>query len=238
MKLTTIIAAGLVSIGTVGAVQASLPVIDIANLAQALLQMDAWKQQYEQMDDQHSELRRQVDAITGSRHLGGIASNPALKDVVPADVAGIYSAIQAQGAPALTPAAQALRERTRVYDCENRRDDDFTSCQALLNTNVQQQALGQSALSRLNQRSGQIESLQNQISATTDAKAIGELQARLQVESTQVGNDANRLMVMKMLGDAADRAAQQAIKERELKTLSLTSDGSDTFVYVPFSRRQ
>ena len=40
-------------------------------------------------------------------------------------------------------------------------------------------------------------------------------------------------MLLRTLADAADRSAQQAIKEREMRTLSLTSDGSDTFIYHP-----
>jgi type IV secretion system protein VirB5 len=237
MKFKPIVIAGLISISVTGAVQAQFAVIDVANLAQAIMQINAWKQQYEQMANQYSQLRKQYDAMTGSRNLGNIASNPALQAVVPADVAGVYAAIQARGAAAMTPSAQALRNRTKIYDCENRRDEDLISCQALLNNNAQQQALDQAALSLVDQRVGQIQSLQNQISATSDVKAIGELQARLQAEATQVGNDANRLMLMKMLADTAARSAQQAIKERELKNLSLTSDGSDTFVYVPFSRK-
>lgn len=237
MKLKSFFIAGLISIGAVGAAQAQFAVIDFANLMQALVQVDAWKQQYEQMANQYDQLRKQYDAMTGSRNLGDIASNPALRAVVPTDVAGLYTGIQANGAAAMTPAARALRDSTKIYDCEDRRDTDLVSCQALLGNNAQLQALSQSALSLVEQRGGQIELLQHQISATSDVKAIGELQAKLQVETTQVGNDANRLILMKMLADSADRGAQQAIKERELKNLSLTSDGSDTFVYVPFSRR-
>jgi type IV secretion system protein VirB5 len=237
MKISSIVIASLVSIGVAGAAQAQFAVIDFANLTQALLQVNAWKQQYEQMANQYSQLRKQYDAVTGSRNLGDIANNPALQGVVPADVAELYAGIQSRGAAAMSPAARALRDRSKIYDCEDRHGADLVNCQALLANNAQLQALGQSALFLVERRGGQIRELQSQINATSDVKAIGELQARLQVEATQVGNDANRLMLMKMLADGADRGAQQAIKEKELQNLSLASDGSDTFVYVPFSRR-
>lgn len=237
MKFKSLTIATVISISVVGAAQAQFAVIDVANLMQALVQVNAWKQQYEQMANQYSQLRKQYDAMTGSRNLGDIANNPALRAVVPADVADLYAGIQANGSVAMTSAARALRDRSKIYDCDGRRDTDLINCQALLGNNAQLQALSQSALQLADQRVGQIQALQHQISATGDVKAIGELQARLQVETTQVGNDANRLMLMKMLSDSADRSAQQAIKEQELKNLSLASDGSDTFVYVPFNRR-
>lgn len=236
MKISSVVIAALASTGVAGAAQAQFAVIDFANLTQALLQVNAWKQQYEQMANQYSQLRKQYDAVTGSRNLGNISNNPSLQAVVPPDVAGLYSGIQSRGAPAMSPSARAMRDSSKIYDCEDRHGTDLISCQALLNNNAQAQILGQSALSLAEQRGGQIRALQNQINATGDVKAIGELQARLQVEAAQVGNDGNRLMLMKMLADGADRGAQQAIKERELQNLSLTSDGSDTFVYVPFSR--
>ncbi len=88
-------------------------------------------------------------------------------------------------------------------------------------------------MSLVNQRTAQIQTLQDQINSTGDAKAIAELQARLQVETTQVANDANRLMLMRTMSDAADRAAEQAIREKTMKSLALRGDGSDTFTFVP-----
>jgi type IV secretion system protein VirB5 len=237
MKLRPIVIACLLSVSAIGAVQASLPVIDVANLTQAMNQVNAWKQQYEQMAHQYAQLQQQYAAMTGTRNLGNIANNPALQAVIPPDVANLYTSIQQIGSGGMTPLAQSIRGRTKIYDCEGRAGTDLVGCQALLNNAAQLQALSQNAMSVVNQRVAQIQSLQNQINATNDAKAIAELQARLQAENTQVSNDANRLAVMKTLAETADRSAQQSIKERELKSLSLASDGTETFVYVPFSRR-
>jgi type IV secretion system protein VirB5 len=106
-----------------------------------------------------------------------------------------------------------------------------------LNTTAQTQAFQQQALALLTQRRSQIQYLQGQINATNDPKSIGELQARLQVEAAQVNNDTNRLSIMNAMAVSAERASEQALKERELHNLSLTSDGTDTFVYKPFSGR-
>lgn len=212
---------------------AGILVLDTANLAQAMEQVAAWKKQYSQMFEQQQQLRQQYAAITGNRGMGNIASNPLLQAVVPADILKTYSDIQNHGAKGLSGQARTLRDLIKIYDCEERRGPDKINCQRLLNNNAQLQALTQSALSLVNQRTAQIQALQDQINSTGDAKAIAELQARLQAETTQVANDANRLMLMRTMSDAAERAAEQAIREKAMKSLALRGDGSDTFTFVP-----
>jgi type IV secretion system protein VirB5 len=215
---------------------AQMLVLDGANLSQAVSQVASWKKQYDQMLQQHEQLRAQHAAMTGNRGLGSVASNPLLRQVVPDNVLQTYDAIQSSGGMAMTPAARAIRSKNRIYDCEGRTGEDRRTCQAWLNNNAQQLAYQQNALVMLDQRFRQIESLQGQISNTTDPKSIAELQARLQVEATQVANDGNRLLILQSMSASAERASQQAIRERQMKNMALTSDGTDTFVYKPYRK--
>jgi type IV secretion system protein VirB5 len=219
---------------TCSVAHAQWAVIDVANVQQSIYQVDAWKKQYDQMLQQQQQLQAQQAAMTGSRGLGMIANDPRLRGIVPDTAAQIFSAIQANGGTSMTPAAQTLRAASRVYDCENLAGKSRATCQAFLNNTSQTQAFQQNAMTVLTQRITQIQSLQGQINATNDPKAIAELQARLQVETVQVNNDNNRLTIMKAMADSADRAAQQGLKEQELKNIALTSDGTDTFVYKPY----
>ena len=212
----------------------AMPVFDAATFAQAVKQVQAWKQQYDQMTLQIKQLKDQHTAITGSRGLGNIMDNPQLRSLVPADAAQVFDALRTSGATVMTSEAIGIRSASKVYDCENRSGGDKNTCKAFLNNSAQAQAYQQSAMIRLNQRVDQINGLQGQINSTSDPKSIAELTARLLAESTQVANDANRITVLKAMSESADRAAQQALKERELLNLSLTSDGSDTFVYTPY----
>jgi len=231
-RLTTLCLTTILSGLPIGA-HAQFSVIDNANLARAVQQVDAWKKQYQQMLDQQAQLRQQFAALTGSRGLGNFASNPLLQATVPADLLQIMGALQSKGAAGLSDAARQIRAQSKIYDCENRTGDARTLCERLLNNVAQQQALLQSALAMTSVRRQQIQTLQEHINATSDPKSIAELQARLQAENTQVSNDANRLLLMRSLGDAAERAAEQALREKALRSLSLHSDGSDTFHYAP-----
>lgn len=212
----------------------AMPVFDAATFAQAVKQVQAWKQQYDQMTVQIKQLQDQHAALTGSRGLGNIINNPQLRSIVPADAAQTFDALRTSGAAAMTAEAITVRNASKLYDCENRTGMDKITCKAFLNNGAQAQAYQQNAMVRLNQRIEQINGLQGQINSTNDPKSIAELSARLLAESTQVTNDANRIVVLKAMSESADRASQQAIKERELLNLSLTSDGTDTFVYTPY----
>jgi type IV secretion system protein VirB5 len=212
----------------------AMPVFDAAAVAQAIKQVQAWKAQYDQMKLQIKQLEDQHAALTGSRGLGNIINDPMLRSIVPADAAQTFDVLRSSGATVMTTEAVSIRNASKVYDCENRSGIDRSTCKAFLNNSAQAQAYQQNAMIRLNQRVDQINGLQDQINSTNDPKSISELTARLIAESTQVANDANRIVVMKAMSESADRATQQALKERELLNLSLTSDASDTFVYKPY----
>ena len=51
---------------------AGIPVIDAANLAQAVQEVLAWAQQYQQMVQQLQQQRQQISAITGGRGMENV----------------------------------------------------------------------------------------------------------------------------------------------------------------------
>lgn len=218
------------------AAHAGIPTIDVANLAQAIMEVLAWGEQYGQMIEQIQQLEQQYDqavqqynSLNGSRGLGDILNNQALQGVVPTDLASTYNSINSGGYGGLTGAAKSLRDATKIYNCEDRTGDAQVTCQATLNQNSQTQANLQNALDLVQQRTSQIQSLQSQINSTSDPKAIAELQARIQSENTQVSNDANRIALMQATAATQQQAAQQQLKERELKWLSNSNTGLEGF---------
>lgn len=216
------------------AAHAGIPVIDAANLANSIQQVLAWGQQYQQMASQIQQMQQQISAVTGSRGLGNIINNQTLQQIVPSDITTIYSSINSGGFNNLTNTAQSIRSANMIYNCEDRTGESKSTCESVLNSNAQTQAFQQTALQLTTQRVSQIQSLQDQIDATQDAKAIAELQARIQAENTQVSNDANRLAMMKAIAETQQQAAEQAIKERTLKMLARdTPPAANSFVYQP-----
>lgn len=203
-----------------GPAKAGIPVIDVANLVQAITQVLSWLEQYKQMVDtiknwqtQYKQMVIDYKAITGTRNLGDILNNPLLAKAVPADALTIYQGVTTGGYAGLTSAAKATRNALMLYDCSNQLPAARKVCEAELSVGAQNKVLLGNALDVASQRITQIQKLQGQISSTGDPKAIAELQARLTVEQAQVQNDANRIQLMAAMGEEEARAAEQRSRE-------------------------
>src|SRR5262245_51915275 len=85
-SISLIIAGGL-SLSTPAVAQ--IPVTDGAHIAQSALNqaetMAKWAVQYKQMVAQIDQMQKQYDSLNGSRGLGEILNNPALRDYLPSD---------------------------------------------------------------------------------------------------------------------------------------------------------
>ena len=218
---------------------AGIPVIDVAALVEAVMQVVSWVQQAEQMieqikslDNQLQQAQQQYNSLTGTRNLGDIFNNKQLQGVVPTDLKSVYGSINSGGYNGLTSDAKSIRSANMIYNCADRTGGSKTACEAILNLPSQNQAYQQNALDLTQQRVLQIQSLQDSISTTEDPKAIAELQARIAAENVQVSNDANRIALMQAMAASQQQAAEQAQKERVLKMYSNTTPSvASTFVY-------
>ena len=70
---------------------ATLPVIDVDNLANSVKQVEAWKKQLEAMKGQLEQNQQQYKALTGNRGLGKILHDPQLYNNFPAEFKTIYN---------------------------------------------------------------------------------------------------------------------------------------------------
>jgi type IV secretion system protein VirB5 len=236
MVTIVLLTSGLAS----NAAHAGVPVIDVANLMQAIQEVIAWAGQQVQMVtqiknqiSQISNQATQIERITGSRNLGQVFNNPQLQQVVPANVPQVVSAVGTQGFNGLTGPAQALRTATMIYNCLDRPAGSAQSaCQAPLSFNSQAQAWQSSALSTVTGRVSEIQNMQQQINGTTDPMAINQVQAALTAETAQVANDQNRIALMNQALETARAAAAQALLERDLSMMVQNAPGSaDNLVF-------
>lgn len=144
-------------VGSVPKAAAGIPVIDSANLVQAVIQAISWIQQLQQMQQQILQAQSQIDAITGSRNMASLFNNLALAGVVPSDVNAVYGAIRSGGIDGLTQAARIIRNNRMIYNCEGRTGDALRICQNILNQTPQSQAYYANTFQMLEGRMNQIE---------------------------------------------------------------------------------
>lgn len=158
---TSIVAIGAAIAFAYSGVQAQgIPVIDAANLVQAINQVLAWEQQYNQMLQQIQQLQfqsekatRNLESITGNRGMGMISN-------------GITQSV-------VDPNYQAQLATFKSYS-----DANALGRTQLLN-------LTQATATRF----AQIQSLMVAINNTNDPKSIAELNGRIQAEQAMIANE-------------------------------------------------
>lgn len=206
-----------------------IPVFDAANVAQAISQLV----QLEQEVQQEIQL---YQSLNGSRGFGALLSNPVLANSLPSNWLSVYTAIQKGGYSGLTGSAQALRSASQIYNCEDQSGADQQLCQRQLNKPFQDKAFGTQAYQTELQELNQIQSLTQQIDATQDPKGVAEIQARIQSESTTVGNEMTKLQLFKMLADAEDKLIAEQQSELVMSRAANTTRAQDQMVPASFGQ--
>ena len=208
MKLIRKLVAALSLTATMGSANAGIPVIDVANLAQAIEQVLAWAQQYQQMVDQIQEARNQVtqlqttyDSMTGSRGLGTILNNAvdqAARRYLPAggsDIEQLASGIVAgYGSLQATVADFKSSVSSLPIGTFTAGSNAANAWVAKVNSLATQKALGESAYSSAAQRTTDLENMIATIGVASDPKAIAEMQARIGAQQALVANENAKLL--------------------------------------------
>lgn len=201
---------------------AGIPVIDTTSMAaraaEHIESIAKYMEQIATLKAQLESAQRQYAALTGTRNLGDILNNPAIRNSLPTDVKDILSSTGASYA-----SIQSSVERIKD---EERLTGDFTIDNQALSRRVENLALRSKALFEQAQqgmqtRLSQLDQLQNQINLTTDPKAIGELQARLQIEQANIQADQMRAdLLSRQL--AVEKALIQEQSSRLVKQASFS----------------
>lgn len=173
--------------GPAGHAQAGIPVIDGANLAQAIQEVIAWAKQYEQMVttisnqvEQIQHLASTYQSMTGNRALGTIANLIGPYDIVSPDV------------------IDGMRQAQRAVDVVERTRGMLQNSSL---TNVQ--------------RARQIAQLLQSINLATDPKGGQEIIARINAEVAATVNDQVRISIADMNMRAEAERIQNEIRARQ-----------------------
>jgi type IV secretion system protein VirB5 len=218
------VAAALVAFSAVGLRAQGIPVIDVANLTQTILQVMNDITEIENQVQQISQLQNQLDSINGMRNLGNVFDDPTLKNYVPAEAYNYINAVDAAGYSGLNATAKALRDAGMLYNCMDLTGGARTSCQAALSQPYQQKGLLQDAMKSAAGRLSQIQSLMGQINSTTDQKAVQEIQARIGAENALLAHEMSQVQMLQGMADSEERIARSRDRERQYQMLTRTGN--------------
>lgn len=213
--------------GCLSAHAQGIPVYDAENVIQAIASVGQLKQEVQQ------EIQIYQSTV-GTRGFGVLLSNPVVSNSLPSNWQNVYTAIQNGGYAGLTGSAQALRSASQIYNCEDQTGIDKQVCQRALDKPYQDKAFGLQAYQTELQELDQIQGLAYQIDATQDPKGIAELQARIQTESTSVGNEMTKLQLFRMLAWTEDKLMAEQQTELVLSRAGKTNRLQDQMVPISF----
>ena len=215
MKLFNVARAGMMAM-LVAAVPAyaGIPVsvlLDVPAVANQVQTMAQWARQYQQMISQLQQLQHQYDAMTGQRNLGQIFNNPALRNYLPNDWAGIYDQVRNGGLPSITSRAAAIFSGEQFDGTATggrKRQQDVL---------VANKAMTMEAYKQTELRLQNINDLMVQANAQQDTKGAADLANRMAAENAMIQNEQVRLNLLMQLQAAEKQLADQQ-RAREFDT--------------------
>lgn len=198
---------------------ANYPVFDATNFAKMVQQVQIAQQQVQQLRATYESLQ----ALRGSRGLGAVLYNPALRQYLPEKWAGVYDAAAAGRYGGISG---TIREIERAERLNGPVSEQIAQMQKRSHdTVVTNKAIGLKAFDGAKARLEQIESLMLEIDRTQDAKAVAEVQARIAVEQAVVANETAKLQLIQMLQEAEEKLEAQQREATAQKILDPTLTG-------------
>ena len=226
-NLVRLALASAVALGGGSASAQGIPVIDLANLVQSIIQVMDDSTQIANQVEQIAALQSQLNGMTGSRNLGAVLNSPALQNYVPPSAYTYVNAVDASGYSGLTTTGKALRDNGMVYNCLDLAGAQRTDCQASLAQPYQQKGLLQDAMRSASGRLSQITALMSRINSTSDQKAALEIQARIGAENAMLSHELSQIQMLQGMADAEERIARSRDRERQYQMVGRPGRISD-----------
>lgn len=205
---------------------AQIPVTDGASIAQRAAEhaesILKWKAQYDQMMSQIEQAKQQYESMTGSRALGNILNDPALRDYLPPDWQGVYDSVRNGGYAGLSGRGLEVYEANKIFDscAAISVQEQRTACEARAVKASQDKGFALDAYDAAKSRINQIDQLMSEINQTQDPKAIAELQGRIAAEQANIQNEQTKLQLYAMVAAAEEKVQAQRQREIQAKTWS------------------
>lgn len=199
---------GVVSTAPVHAT--GIPVIDVAHIAETVMQYQEMIKQLETLNSQLNQAKQQYESMTGSRGLGNLARTS--ESYIPTNWKETLDLMNGGGSGELGNMADQIRDAASQLDQEFYADADSDVRQGLQEA-LQSAAAGQAMNAKIydssEQRLQRLNSLADQVDSAADMKAISDLQARIAIENGMLMNELIRLQSMNAMYENQRRVKHQ-----------------------------
>jgi type IV secretion system protein VirB5 len=225
-QLVGVAAAVALGAGMAAPAQAQMAVIDVAAVAKLLQQVNYWKQQITAMANELNQLKETHASLTGPRGMQALLPLvDAQRNYLPKDWAEVAQVLQGQSAQygALANSVNALVDSRAVLTPAQLAALSVAERESVLE--ARRHAAGRAVMTReafaqASERFASLAQLVQAIGGATDAKAILDLQGRIDAEQAMLENEQAKLT---LLSQAAE--ADRLLQEQQLRELAIAGHG-------------
>ena len=203
--------------GLVGGAAAQIPVTVTSDIPATMNQIETimkWTEQLSSMSKQLDQMKQVYGTLQGRRNLGSLLNNDLLTQYLPQDYASAVRDMRSGGG-AFTGISGSLNDIVRANQLRSCAElNSEASMRAICTQQWQQLALqkqiGDMGYRKASENIRNLQTFVGSINASTDVKAVAEVQARIQVETVRMQNEQIKLSAIQAMEEADRRLQQQS----------------------------
>jgi type IV secretion system protein VirB5 len=196
---------------------AQVPVTVTSDIPATMNQMQTiakWGEQLNGMGKQLDQMRQVYGTLQGSRNLGNLMNNDLLTQYLPQDYVGAAQGLRS-GSGSFSGISGSLNDIVRanqLKSCAELNSDASmrTACTQQWQQLALQKQIGDMGYRKASENIRNLQTFVGSINASTDQKAISEVQARIQVETVRMQNEQIKLSTIQAMEEADRRLQQQS----------------------------
>ena len=209
---------GLVaSAGLASGANAQIPVTVTSDIPATMNQIETimkWTEQLRSMSDQLDQMKQVYGTLQGMRNLGSLMNNDLLTQYLPQDYVGAVRSLK-NGSGSFAGISGSLNDIMRanqLRSCAELNSDPTMrfSCNQQWQQLALQKQIGDMGYRKAAENIRNLQTFVGSINASTDVKAINEVQARIQVETVRMQNEQIKLSTIQAMEEADRRLQQQS----------------------------
>ena len=203
--------------GLVGGAAAQIPVTVTSDIPATMNQIETimkWTEQLSSMSKQLDQMKQVYGTLQGRRNLGSLMNNDLLTQYLPQDYASAVRDMRS-GSGAFTAISGSLNDIVRANQLRSCAElNSEASMRAICTQQWHQLALqkqiGDMGYRKASENIRNLQTFVGSINASTDVKAVAEVQARIQVETVRMQNEQIKLSAIQAMEEADRRLRQQS----------------------------
>lgn len=204
-------------LGMAGGAGAQIPVTVTSDIPATVNQIETimkWTEQLKSMGEQLDQMRQVYGTLQGMRNLGSLMNNDLLNQYLPQDYVGAVHAMKSGGGSfaGISGSVNDIVRANQLRSCAELNSDPAmrSSCNRQWQQLALQKQIGDMGYRKAAENIRNLQTFVGSINASTDVKAINEVQARIQVETVRMQNEQIKLSTIQAMEEADRRLQQQS----------------------------